>query len=80
MICFAQSLDLKGKEKFFDQVSVQSFVGCSHCCVTFPKGRQGPVFGVARCSLSDDHPLRRQVSPPYEYVEEETRGKITSHI
>ena len=77
--CFVQSLDLKGKEKFHDQVSVQSFVGCSHCCVTFPKGCQGPVFGVARRYLPDGHPLRRQVSAPYEYPGEETRGKITTH-
>jgi len=35
---FAQVLDLKGKEKFFNQVSVQSYVGCSHCVAHFDKG------------------------------------------
>ena len=80
VFCFAQSLDLKGKEKFHDQVSVQSFAGCSHCCVTFPKGCQGPVFGVARRYLPDGHPLRRKVSAPYEYPEQETNGIYITHI
>lgn len=80
VFCFAQSLDLKGKEKFHDQVSVQSFAGCSHCCVTFPKGCQGPVFGVARRYLPDGHPLRRKVSAPYEYPEQETNGRSLLYI
>ena len=70
-----QSLDLKGKEKFMDQVSVQSYMGCSHCCVNFPQGCQGPVFSVARRYLPEGHELRRQYSAPYEYSAPEPRGK-----
>ena len=73
--CVNQSLDLKGKEKFLDQVSVMSYMGCSHCCIKFPRGCRGPVFGVARRSLPDDHPLRRQHSAPYEYPAPEHKGK-----
>ena len=71
-----QTLDLKGKEKFLDQVSVMSYVGCSHCAVKFPRGHRGPRFGVARRYLPKDHPLRRQVSLPYEYPEAEHAGTL----
>lgn len=70
----SQTLDLKGKEKFLDQVSVNSYMGCSHCRVHFPKGCRGPRFGVARRYLPAGHPLRRQVSVPYEYHAEENEG------
>ena len=67
----SQSLDLKGREKFFDQKSVNSYLGCAHCAIKFPKGISGPVFGVARRYLCPGHPLRRQVATPYEYMSPE---------
>ena len=73
---FGQTLDLKGKEKFLDQVSVQSYSGCSHCAVKFPQGNRGPRFGVARRYLPTGHPLRSQVSLPYEYPEAEHAGTL----
>ena len=56
---FAASLDLKGKEKFYNQTAVQSYCGCSHCQVHFDKGPGGPIFDVARQYLPNDHPLRQ---------------------
>ena len=71
-----QTLDLKGREKFLDQQSVQSYMGCSHCTVNYPKGVKGPTFGVARRYLPPGHSLRRQVSAPYEYPAPEALGKV----
>ena len=58
---FGHTLDLKGREKFLNQISVQSYVGCSHCRAVFPKGCGGPRFGIARRYLPEDHPLRVRV-------------------
>ena len=55
-------------------MSVQSYVGCSKCTVNFPKGNKGPVFGVARRHLPDDHPLRCQIAAPYQYPAAESAG------
>ena len=63
-----QSLDLKGREKFLDQRPVNSYVGCAHCAVKFPKGLTGPIFGIARRYLRQGHRLRQQIATPYEYV------------
>ena len=57
---FGTTLDLKGREKFLNQVSVQSYCGCSRCRNVFPKGCRGPRFAIARQFLPDDHPLRRR--------------------
>ena len=56
---FAATLDLKGKEKFYNQLSVKSYCGCSTCQVHFDQGPGGPIFGVARRYLPADHPLRQ---------------------
>ena len=76
---FGAALDLKGREKFLDQMSVQSYMGCSHCSVYFPKGPggTGPCFGVARRWLPTIHPLRQQRSYPYEYSNVEAEGTTT---
>ena len=73
---FGAALDLKGREKFLDQMSVQAYMGCSHCSVYYPKGAgsSGPCFGVARRWLPTIHPLRRQLSLPYEYPTAEDGG------
>ena len=76
---FGETLDLKGREKFQDQVSCQAYFGCSHCGICFPKGvasRSGPRYGVARTHLPTDHPLRRQQHLPYEFPAAENGGKI----
>ena len=59
---FGASLDLKGKEKFYDQVIVGSYCGCSTCCVHYDEGPggDGAIYGVARRFLSLGHPLRRR--------------------
>ena len=70
-----QTLDLKGREKFLNQVSVQSYVGCSHCQVVFPTGNGGPCFGVARKYLPIDHPLREESCGSYcQFKEREHEG------
>ena len=72
---FAQVLDLKGKEKFLNQVSVQSYVGCSHCTAHFDKGCRGPRFAMARRYLPSVHRLRnRIVSSRLQYPTRETAG------
>jgi len=65
---FGQCLDLKGREKFLDQLAVNSYLGCAHCTTRFPKGCSGPLFGVARRYLPEGHRLRRQIATPFEYV------------
>ena len=62
---------MKGREKFFDQKSVNSYVGCAHCAVKFPTGCKGPIFGIARRYLCQGHRLRRQIVSPYEYMSPE---------
>ena len=74
---FGQTMDLKGREKLLSQISVQSYVGCSHCSAVFPKGCGGPCFGIARKSLPEGHPLRKQhCGPDYEYTSSEESGII----
>lgn len=55
---FGAALDLKGKEKFYHQMSVQSYCGCSHCQVHYDQGPDGPIYALARRYLPPDHPLR----------------------
>lgn len=69
-----QTLDLKGREKFLGQMSVQGYVGCSHCAIQFPEGVSGVRHAVARRYLPPGHPLRRQISGSYEYPAPETAG------
>ena len=75
---FAASLDLKGKEKFYNQISVQGYCGCSTCCVHFDQGPDGPIYGMARCYLPRGHPLRsrqcRFDGYDFEFRNDETRS------
>ena len=71
---FGHTLDLKGREKFLNQVSVQSYVGCSHCRAVFPKGNGGPCFGIARKYLPDNHPLRAERFGLCQYAAAEVSG------
>ena len=72
---FGQTLDLKGREKFLNQVSVQSYVGCAHCRVVFPKGANGPCFGIARQWLPPGHPLRQRTCGHYfQYASPQLAG------
>ena len=52
------SLDLKGKEKFYNQITVVGYCGCSTCCVHFDQGPAGAIYGCARQFLPEGHPLR----------------------
>ena len=78
LICifvFVQTLDLKGREKFLNQVSVQSYMGCAHCRVKFPQGVGGPCFGIARRFLPPGHPLRnRRCGDQLQYPAPEMLG------
>ena len=55
---FGASLDLKGKEKFYNMESVIGYCSCSTCHVHFDQGPKGPIFCCARRFLPRDHPLR----------------------
>ena len=57
---FGASLDLKGREKLWNQVSVQAYCGCSYCKVHFDRGPGCPIYSVSRRWLSADDPLREQ--------------------
>ena len=64
---FGVALDLKGKEKFLNQVTVQSYCGCSHCLIHYDQGPGGPVFSSARRLLPPDDPLRNQRADVHGY-------------
>ena len=57
---FGASLDLKGKEKFYDQVAVKGYCGCTTCCIHYDMGPcgDGAIYGCARRFLPIGHPLR----------------------
>ena len=55
---FGASLDLKGKEKFYNQIQVIAYCGCSTCCVHFDQGPGGAIYGCSRQFLPVGHPLR----------------------
>ena len=75
---FGAALDLKGKEKFYHQMSVQSYCGCSTCCVHFDQGPDGPIFALARRYLPPHHPLRLRrcvfKGHEFEFHNDEVRG------
>ena len=74
---FGAAMDLKGKEKFYNQMTVQSYCGCSTCTVHYDQGPGGPIFALARRYLPPGHPLRQQrctfKDRTYEFRNEETR-------
>ena len=55
---FGATLDLKGKEKFYNTSSVGSYCGCTTCEVHYERGPDGPIKALARRYLPADHPLR----------------------
>ena len=55
---FGGSLDLKGKEKFYNQSTVTSYCGCSTCCVHYDQTPAGKSYDCSRRFLPADHPLR----------------------
>lgn len=57
---FGASLDLKGKEKFYDQITVQGYCGCCNCTVHYDQGPDGTCYACARRFLPDGHPLRQK--------------------
>ena len=75
---FGAALDLKGKEKFYNQMTVQSYCGCSTCQIHFDQGPGGPIFAQARRYLPPDHPLRQRrctfKGRVYEFRNVESRG------
>lgn len=75
---FGAALDLKGKEKFYNQKSVQSYCGCSTCCVHFDQGPDGPIYALARRYLPPHHPLRARrcvfKGLQFEFHNDEVRG------
>ena len=75
---FGASMDLKGKEKFYNQMSVQSFCGCSTCLAHYDQGPGGPIYALARKYLPPNHPLRSAQcnfkGNRYEFIKAEARG------
>ena len=67
---FGVSLDLKGKEKFWNTIIVGGYCGCSTCQVHFDQGPGGPIYSTARLMLPAHHPLRNAncVFQGYNYV------------
>ena len=55
---FGASLDLKGKEKFYDQISVTGYCSCSTCNLHYDQGPGGAIYASSRLFLPADHPLR----------------------
>ena len=76
---FGGSLDLKGKEKFFNQIVVGGYCGCSTCKIHFDQGPRGPIFSSARMMLPAGHPLRKKSivfqGQPYQFRIIETRSQ-----
>lgn len=74
---FGAAMDLKGKEKFYNQNIVQSYCGCSTCAVHYDQGPGEPIFALARRYLPLGHPLREQhctfKGRMYEYRNAESR-------
>lgn len=74
---FGASLDLKGKEKFYNQISVTGYCGCSTCSVHFDKGPKGPISACSRRFLPAGHPLRAKTctfeGQRFTFRNEETR-------
>ena len=62
---FGASLDLKGKEKFWNQITVQGYCGCSVCTIHYDQGPRCVIYAAARRWLPADHPLRNQ-SPVFQ--------------
>ena len=85
---FGAALDLKGKEKFYNQKSVQSYCGCSTCTVHFDQGPDGPIYAQSRRYLPPRHPLRLRrcvfKGNRFEFPNEERRGappvKTSQHL
>ena len=57
---FGASLDLKGKEKFYNTIQVIGYHGCSTCLVHYDQGPGGAIYAVARRFLPAGHPLRQR--------------------
>ena len=85
LVIFGISLDLKGREKFQDQKSIQSYNGCSTCRVVYDSGpHKGLTFSVSRRFLPRDHHLRQATSGAFEFGGTEERsapiGKDTEYV
>ena len=59
-ILFGATLDLKGKEKFYNQLVVGAYCGCSTCSVHFDQGHGGPIYSTVRMMLPVGHPMRQK--------------------
>ena len=59
---FGASLDLKGKEKFFNQITVNGYCGCSTCTIHYDRGNDGAIYAGARRLLPAGHPLRNNTA------------------
>lgn len=76
-----QCMDLKGREKFLNQISVKSYTGCSFCRAVFPQGCGGPCFGITRKFLPADHPLRNTTfgrHNEFQYTAAERSGIVSA--
>lgn len=62
-----QTLDLKGREKFLGQMSVQGYCGCAKCTLAFPQGVGGVCYDVSRRYLPPGDPLRQRICGPFQY-------------
>lgn len=85
---FGGTLDLKGKEKFYNQIVVGGYCGCSTCTVHYDQGPGGPIFSTARMMLPAGHPLRKRncvfQGRRYQFRIDETRShppkKTTQYV
>ena len=79
---FGASLDLKGKEKFYDQIVVTGYCGCSTCNVHFDQGPGGAIYACSRRFLPVGHPLRAKDCEfeglRFVYRNEEARARPTT--
>ena len=69
------SMDLKGREKFFQQVACNGYHSCSVCTTPYLQGlRTKPIFTGARMWLPDTSPLRNCFHDGFDFISEERRG------
>ena len=72
------SMDLRGREKFLQQQSCNSYYGCSVCHHRFERGlHKKCAFTGARLWLPLTHPLRNEQCGVFDFISDERRGSPT---
>ena len=74
-------MDLKGREKFLQQVACNGYHSCAVCTTRFRKGlRTKPIYVGARRWLPDASPLRNSFHDGFDFISEERRGPPSLRI